>query len=164
MYLERTNVVNYVNTNETNSENFKKNPWLLNLKSLNKLDKRIVVTASFLGALTIAIGAFGAHGLKQLVEADVITSFETGVRYQMFHLIVLLIIGFSVPISATTKKWVFWFFIGGIILFSGSIYIMVLKEILPFDVKFLGPVTPLGGLSFIIGWLRLGYGLLKLKS
>jgi uncharacterized membrane protein YgdD (TMEM256/DUF423 family) len=58
---------------------------------------------------------------------------------------------------------VFWFFIFGIILFSGSIYILALKEILSFDVKFLGPVTPLGGLSFIIGWLRLGYGLLKLK-
>jgi uncharacterized membrane protein YgdD (TMEM256/DUF423 family) len=131
---------------------------------VNKLDKGIVVTASILGALTIAIGAFGAHGLKQLVVADAISSFETGVRYQMFHLIVLLIIGFAVPISATTKKWVFRFFIFGIILFSGSIYILALKEILRFDVKFLGPVTPLGGLSFIMGWLRLGYGLLKLKS
>ncbi len=130
---------------------------------MNKLDKRIVVTAAFLGALTIAIGAFGAHGLKQLVDAEAITSFETGVRYQMFHVIVLLVIGLTGPISTTTKKWVFWFFIFGIILFSGSIYILVLKEILPFDVKFLGPFTPLGGLSFIIGWLRLGYGLLKLK-
>jgi uncharacterized membrane protein YgdD (TMEM256/DUF423 family) len=131
---------------------------------VNKLDKRIVVTASILGAFTIAIGAFGAHGLKQLVDAEVITSFETGVRYQMFHVIVLLVIGFAGPISASTKKWVFWFFIFGIILFSGSIYILALKEILRFDVKFLGPVTPLGGLSFIIGWLGLGYGLLKLKS
>lgn len=130
---------------------------------MNRLDKRIAVTASILGALTIAIGAFGAHGLKQLVEAEAITSFETGIRYQMFHVIVLLVIGFAGPISATTKKWVFWFFIFGIILFSGSIYILALKEILSFDVKFLGPVTPLGGLSFIIGWLRLGYGLLKLK-
>jgi len=123
-----------------------------------------VITASILGALTIAIGAFGAHGLKQLVDAEAITSFETGVRYQMFHVIVLLVIGFAGPISATTKKWVFLFFIFGLILFSGSIYILALKEILSFDVKFLGPLTPLGGLSFIIGWLRLGYGLLKLKS
>jgi uncharacterized membrane protein YgdD (TMEM256/DUF423 family) len=130
---------------------------------VNKLDKRIVVTAAFLGALTIAIGAFGAHGLKQLVDAEAITSFETGIRYQMFHVIVLLVIGFTGPISTTTKKWVFWFFIFGIILFSGSIYILALKEILSFDVKFLGLFTPLGGLSFIIGWLRLGYGLLKLK-
>lgn len=130
---------------------------------MNKLDKRIVVTAAFLGALTIAIGAFGAHGLKQLVDAEAITSFETGVRYQMFHVIVLLVIGLTGPISTTTKKWVFWFFIFGIILFSGSIYILALKEILSFDVKFLGLFTPLGGLSFIIGWLRLGYGLLKLK-
>jgi len=130
---------------------------------VNKLDKRIVVTAAFLGALTIAIGAFGAHGLKQLIDAEAITSFETGVRYQMFHVIVLLVIGLTGPISTTTKKWVFWFFIFGIILFSGSIYILALKEILSFDVKSLWPVTPLGGLSFILGWLCLGYGLLKLK-
>ena len=130
---------------------------------MNKLDKRIVVTAAFLGALTIAIGAFGAHGLKQLIDAEAITSFETGVRYQMFHVIVLLVIGLTGPISTTTKKWVFWFFIFGIILFSGSIYILALKEILSFDVKSLWPVTPLGGLSFILGWLCLGYGLLKLK-
>ncbi|RLD25852.1 MAG: DUF423 domain-containing protein [Bacteroidetes bacterium] len=127
------------------------------------MDKRIVVTAAFLGALTIAIGAFGAHGLKQLIDAEAITSFETGVRYQMFHVIVLLVIGLTGPISTTTKKWVFWFFIFGIILFSGSIYILALKEILSFDVKSLWPVTPLGGLSFILGWLCLGYGLLKLK-
>ena len=131
---------------------------------MSKLDKRIVVTASILGALTIAIGAFGAHGLKQLVDAEAIASFETGVRYQMFHVIVLLVIGFAGPISATTKKWVFWFFIFGIILFSGSIYLLALKDILSFDVEFLGPITPLGGISFITGWLRLGYGILKLKS
>jgi len=108
-----------MNTSETNCENFNENTSLYKLKSMNKLDKRIVVTASFLGALTIAIGAFGAHGLKQLVDAESISSFETGVRYQMFHVIVLLVVGFIVPISATTKKWVFWFFIFGIILFWG---------------------------------------------
>ena len=131
---------------------------------MNKLDKKIVITACILGAFTIVIGAYGAHGLKQLVDNEAITSFETGVRYQMYHVIVLLIIGFASPISSTTKKWVFRLFILGIVLFSGSIYILALKYVLPFDVKFLGPITPLGGLSFIIGWLRLGYGLLKLKS
>jgi len=82
---------------------------------MNKLDKKIVVTAAFLGAVTIGIGAFGAHGLKQLVEVEAVSTFETGVRYQMYHVIALLIISFARPVSEDTKKWVlrnvavFWF-------------------------------------------------------
>ncbi len=131
---------------------------------MNKIDKNIVVIAALLGALTIAIGAFGAHGLKQLVSESALTTFETGVRYQMYHTISLLVIGFTGLIPASTKKWVFRFFIFGIIIFSGSLYGLSLNGVLPFSTKFLGPVTPFGGLSFIIGWLRLGYGLFKLKS
>ncbi|MBL4662939.1 MAG: DUF423 domain-containing protein [Flavobacteriaceae bacterium] len=131
---------------------------------MKKLDKKIVIIASVLGAVTIAIGAFGAHGLKELVDVGAISSFETGVRYQMYHVIVLLIIGFAPPLSVSAKKWVLRFFCVGMLLFSGSIYLLALKEVLPFSVKFLGPVTPLGGLLLILGWLRLGYGLFKLKS
>ena len=131
---------------------------------MKKLDKRIVVVASILGALTIAIGAFGAHGLKQLVGAEAISSFETGVRYQMYHVIVLLIVGFATPLSVKTKTWVLRFFCFGILLFSGSIYLLALKDVLSFPVKFLGPITPLGGLLFILGWLRLCYGIITLKS
>ncbi|MEM7085369.1 MAG: DUF423 domain-containing protein [Bacteroidota bacterium] len=131
---------------------------------MKKLDKKIVVIASILGAITIAIGAFGAHGLKQLVGAEAISSFETGVRYQMYHVIALLVIGFATPLSVKTKTWVLRFFCFGILLFSGSIYLLALKEAMPFSVKFLGPITPLGGLLFILGWLRLSYGLFTLKS
>ncbi|MEL6809923.1 MAG: DUF423 domain-containing protein [Bacteroidota bacterium] len=131
---------------------------------MNKLNKKITLVAAVLGAVTIAIGALGAHGLKQWVGPEAITSFETGVRYQMYHVIVLLILGFAHPLSEATKKWVFRLFLIGMLLFSGSIYLLALNEALPFSVKFLGPVTPLGGLSFIIGWLRLGYGLFELKS
>jgi uncharacterized membrane protein YgdD (TMEM256/DUF423 family) len=131
---------------------------------MNKLDKRTGLAAAILGGITIAIGAFGAHGLKQLVDADAIASFETGVRYQMYHVIVLLVVSFARPLGAGTKLWVLRFFCFGILLFSGSIYLLALKEVLPFSVRFLGPITPFGGLLFILGWLRLGYGIFKLKS
>jgi len=131
---------------------------------MNKLDKRTGLVAAILGGITIAIGAFGAHGLKPLVDADAIASFETGVRYQMYHVIVLLVVGIARPLGAGTKLWVLRFFCFGILLFSGSIYLLALKEVLPFSVRFLGPITPFGGLLFILGWLRLGYGIFKLKS
>jgi uncharacterized membrane protein YgdD (TMEM256/DUF423 family) len=128
-----------------------------------QFDKKISVTASFLMALTIAIGAFGAHGLEKLVDAAAIASFETGVRYQMYHALALLVLGFATAVPASTRKWVFRFFIAGVILFSGSIYLLALKSTLPFSVSFLGPVTPIGGLMFIFGWLRLAYGLLTIN-
>lgn len=130
---------------------------------MRNFDKKIVVTSSILAAVTIGIGAFGAHGLKNLVEAEALASFETGVRYQMYHVIALLIVGFATAIPPETRKWVFRFFCFGILLFSGSIYMLALKNVLPFSVSFLGPVTPIGGLLFIIGWLRLAYGLLTIK-
>ncbi len=130
---------------------------------MNNLNKKILITATLLAAITIAIGAFGAHGLKKIVDEASVRSFETGVRYQMYHVIALVIIGFGGGISENTKKWVFRFFVLGLLLFSGSIYLLTLKEFLPFGVGFLGPVTPIGGLMFIIGWLRLCYGIIKIK-
>ena len=131
---------------------------------MNKLNKNIAISTAVLGAITIAIGAFGAHGLKQLVSADSVASFETGVRYQMYHIIVLLAMALSSKISDVTLKWVFRFFVIGMILFCGSIYVLALKEVLSFSVSFLGPITPIGGLLFILGWLRLAYGFRTLKS
>ncbi|AVI50879.1 DUF423 domain-containing protein [Pukyongia salina] len=128
-----------------------------------QFDKKITVTASLLAALTIGIGAFGAHGLEKLVEGDALASFETGVRYQMYHVIALLILGFATVIPARIRKWVFWLFLGGIVLFSGSIYLLALRTLFSFDLSFLGPVTPVGGLLLIIGWLRLAYGLLTIN-
>ena len=130
---------------------------------MNKFDKNIAITACILTAMTIAIGAFGAHGLKELVNANALNTFETGVRYQMYHSLALLIIGFTTSIPTGTRRWVFWFFVLGMIFFSGSIYALALNELLPFDVSFLGPITPIGGLLFITGWLRLAYGLLSTK-
>ncbi|NND63874.1 MAG: DUF423 domain-containing protein [Flavobacteriaceae bacterium] len=131
---------------------------------MKKFDKKILATASFLGALTIGIGAFGAHGLERLVDAEAVSSFETGVRYQMFHVLALLVLGFASWINHGTKKWTFWFFVLGMLLFSGSIYLLSLDSILSMNTKVLGPVTPVGGLLFIAGWLRLGLGIIKLNA
>lgn len=127
-------------------------------------DKKIVASAAILAAVAIALGAFGAHGLRDLVSAKALSSFETGVRYQMYHSLALLVIGFAMSIPANTRKWVSRFFIFGIILFSGSIYLLSLKEVVTFSVAFLGPITPIGGLLLIVGWLRLLYGILKVKK
>jgi uncharacterized membrane protein YgdD (TMEM256/DUF423 family) len=124
------------------------------------LDKNIAITGMFVMAATIAIGAFGAHGLKELVDADALNTFEVGVRYQMYHALAILILGF-VPTSLKVKKIVFWFFIIGILFFSGSIYLLSLNSILPFNAAKIGFITPIGGLMFIIGWIRWGYGLIK---
>ena len=128
-----------------------------------KINKNIVITAALLAALTIMVGAFGAHGLKELISEKSLVSFETGVRYQMYHVIVMLVLGLSTGILPKTQKWVFCFFIIGILFFSGSIYLLALNEFLPFDAKFIAFTTPIGGFLLIIGWLRLAYGVIVNK-
>ncbi len=128
-----------------------------------KINKNIVVTAALLTALTIMIGAFGAHGLKELISEKSLVSFETGVRYQMYHVIVMLVLGLSTGVLPKTKKWVFRFFIIGVLFFSGSIYLLALNELLPFDAKIIAFITPIGGFLLIIGWLRLAYGVIVNK-
>ena len=128
-----------------------------------KINKNIVITAALLVALTIIVGAFGAHGLKELISEKSLVSFETGVRYQMYHVIVMLALGLSTGILPKTQKWVFWFFIIGILFFSGSIYLLALNEFLPFDTKLIAFTTPIGGFLLIIGWLRLAYGVIVNK-
>lgn len=130
---------------------------------MNKINKKILFVASLLGAITIALGAFGAHGLKSIVSEEAVRTFETGVRYQMFHALALLALSFAHQLPPIILLRVFRFFVGGILFFSGSIYLLSLKEILPFSVGFLGPITPLGGLLFIGGWVYLAYAASRLK-
>ncbi len=127
-------------------------------------NKKIVVTAAFFAAFAVVFGAFGAHLLQNLVDSEAVDTFETGVRYQMYHSLALLVLGFAGAVPTKVSKWVFRFFIWGMILFSGSIYLLALKSVLPFSVSFLGPVTPLGGLLLILGWLWLAIGLLTIKG
>ncbi len=126
--------------------------------------KNMVATGAFLMAVAIAMGAFGAHGLKQMIDESSLITFEVGVRYQTYHALAIVVIGFTPWLSQKLKKNVFWFFILGILFFSGSIYLLSLNSILPFDATKIGFITPIGGLLFILGWLVLGYGLITLKK
>lgn len=110
------------------------------------------VVASLLGALSVAGGAFGAHALKGTLSETALSSFETGVRYQMYHALGLLVVALLVKQSPeiSTLTIAGWCFIAGIVLFSGSLYGLSLAGI-----KALGPVTPLGGVAFMAGWVCL---------
>ena len=127
-------------------------------------DKNIAATGAFILAATIAIGAFGAHGLKEMLDADSLNTFEVGVRYQMYYAFGIVVLGMFPSISAKLKQRIFWFFIIGILFFSGSIYLLSMNSVLPFETSVIGFVTPLGGLLFIIGWILMAYGLLTLKK
>ncbi len=109
--------------------------------------------ASILGGLAVIFGAFGAHALKKLLNEDQLKSFETGVKYQLYHAIVLLIIGFNFSLEAALEKYMVYTFIIGILLFSFSIYGLVISSAKNKKLKFLGPITPLGGLLLVIGWI-----------
>ena len=114
-----------------------------------------LVFGSIFGFLAIILGAFGAHLLKKKLTSDQLQSFETGVKYQMYHAIVLLVIGFQLDISAAINSYIIYAFIIGTILFSFSIYGLVISSANNKKMKFLGPITPLGGLFLVVGWALL---------
>ena len=128
-----------------------------------KYHKNIVIIASLLAMLVIVLGAFGAHGLKSMISPDSLAVFQTGVTYQMYHALALLVLGLNPALGLKTIQWVFKLFIFGIFFFSGSLYILALKSVLPFSVSFLAPVTPIGGLLLIFGWVLLAYSVFKKK-
>ncbi|MBB3123853.1 uncharacterized membrane protein YgdD (TMEM256/DUF423 family) [Mesoflavibacter sabulilitoris] len=111
-----------------------------------------IITGAFFGMLAIIFGAFGAHALKKILSENQLKSFETGIKYQMYHAIVLLLLGFNFQFSTSAMYWCFTL---GILLFSFSIYGLVLSDAKGKKLKFLGPITPIGGLLFVIGWLLL---------
>ena len=121
------------------------------------MNQFLLMAASIFGALAVALGAFGAHGLKKIVPPETVATFQTGVQYQMYHAIVLLVIGFFASrIDSNLLKWAGNCFIAGIILFSGSLYALtLLKAKNSVGLSGIGIVTPFGGLFFIAGWILL---------
>ncbi len=111
-----------------------------------------LVFAAAFGMLAIILGAFGAHALKKILNEEQLKSFETGVKYQMYHAIVLLLLGFQLEFTQPIENYIVYSFIGGIILFSFSIYGLVIASNKNTKLRFLGPITPLGGLLLTIGW------------
>lgn len=130
------------------------------------MTRLLLVFASFSGALAVLLGAFAAHGLKaQLTDAQ-LAVFETGVRYQMMHALALLGIGLlrlrdPAPFSGAAGIAM----MAGTVLFSGSLYLLSLREVLGIaHWKWLGPITPLGGSAFVAGWILLAVAALRMRG
>ena len=128
------------------------------------MNKIILVTASILGMLAIILGAFASHGLKSIISFELLQTFETGVRYQMYHAIVLLFIGMTPFFNEKTKQLLFYLIVIGVLLFSGSIYGLATNELTSFNFKTFGFVTPIGGLLLILSWAIMFLKFLKIKS
>ena len=116
-----------------------------------------LISGAIFGLTAVIFGAFGAHLLKKKLTKDQLQSFETGVKYQMYHAIILLLLGFQLNDKTTINNYIIYAFITGVILFSFSIYGLVISSANNKKIKILGPITPLGGLFLIIGWALLIY-------
>ena len=114
------------------------------------MNKNLILTA-IIGALTIILGAFGAHALQETLSENQLKSFETGVRYQMFHVLALLFVNTYNAFNSKIKNTISILFFIGILFFSGSIYAITLGV----DAKNIWFITPVGGVLFIIGWLKM---------
>ncbi|MFK7781923.1 DUF423 domain-containing protein [Psychroserpens sp.] len=127
------------------------------------MNKTIFITATLLGMSAIILGAFAAHGLKSLIPFESQQTFETGVRYQMYHALFLLFIGNTKVITQKTKRIILYLVIVGLIFFSGSIYGLATNAISSFDFRSIGFITPIGGLLLIIAWFILLINFLKMS-
>lgn len=127
------------------------------------MNKTFLRIAALLGALSVILGAFGAHGLKQIVDEHSLSIFETAVRYQFYHVFALALVGILYKeFPATYLYYAGNFFILGILFFSGSLYLLTYKSAAHIDgMNWVGPVTPIGGVFFIIGWVCLAFGVSK---
>lgn len=117
--------------------------------------KNWMAWGAILAMAAVALGAFGAHGLKESLSPERLEIFHTGVRYQFYHAFALLFLGLwakSSPNNRMISRAGIAFFIG-IVLFSGSLYVLSIRDLVSWSVSWLGPVTPLGGVSFMVGWL-----------
>ena len=121
------------------------------------MQKIHLALGAILGGLGVVLGAFGAHGLKQIVPPETVATYQTGVQYQMYHAFALLVVGvLSERLSTNLTNWAGLFFVLGIVLFSGSLYLLAsLKAMNKVGVTGIGIITPIGGLMFIIGWILL---------
>ena len=116
--------------------------------------------AAILGMLAVIFGAFGAHALKEKLGVEDLKTFETGVRYQIIHVLVLLLVNMYADFSQKVKNTISLFFFLGILFFSGSLYAITALQIDPKTIWF---ITPLGGLFFILGWAKLSISFFKAK-
>lgn len=127
------------------------------------MHKNFLQLAAILGAVSVAFGAFGAHALKKMVSEVTVNIFETGVRYQFYHVFALALVGLLY--RDFSNKWMLWagnLFVVGMLLFCGSLYLLTyFKAVGKTNFNWVGAITPLGGLAFIAGWVCVSIGLYK---
>lgn len=126
--------------------------------------KKLLVTGIIFSGTGVVLGALGAHALKEQLDPNQLASFETAVRYQLFHGLALMVVSLIPIINEQVKKGIFWLFLTGTLIFSCSIYGLSTQVITGMNLKFLGPVTPLGGLLLIAGWLYLLLKIFQFKT
>ena len=129
------------------------------------MHKILLITGAFFGAAAVALGAFAAHGLKKIVPEETVLTFQTGVQYQMYHALALLLTGIlSEKYSSKFTGYAGWLFIFGILFFSGSLYLLTWLQVTgTAGLNKIGLITPLGGVFFIAGWVCLFISVLRKK-
>lgn len=128
------------------------------------MNKRIILTASFFGVVAVLLGAFGAHGLKTLIDSSSMEIWQKGVDYQFYHTFALLYLSTFARYRNKLINIAYFCFTFGIVLFSGSLYLLATRSILHLDfINLIGPLTPIGGLLFVLGWIMLFFAAFKDK-
>ena len=128
------------------------------------MDRRYYIAGFAFGLTAVILGAFATHGLKPQLSTAAMDSFETGVQYQMYHALLLLLLGNMKQPGVKKTNLIFYLIVIGIFLFSGSIYLLATREITNLNIAFLGPVTPVGGSLLILCWILLLWRFIKLKK
>lgn len=118
------------------------------------MDRTFFLIGSLAGGLAVALGAFGAHALRGRLSEDMLATFEIGVRYNFYHALALLAVAFAISRwpGSGAATWAGWLFVGGIVIFSGSLYVLTLT-----GARWLGAITPIGGVLLIAGWVCLAW-------
>jgi uncharacterized membrane protein YgdD (TMEM256/DUF423 family) len=122
------------------------------------MNSKLLRIGAILAALAVILGAFGAHKLKELIDEKALLNWETAVRYQFYHAVGIIIAAFVYPHrSEKSVSRAAYLFMAGILCFSGSVYLLSLRNLLDINVLWVGPITPIGGLMFVAGWLVLAF-------
>ncbi len=129
------------------------------------IDRKFVIAGAIFGAVGVIFGALGAHAMKKILDPSSLESFNTGVRYQMYHALLLVVLSvISVHITPKMSAMIFWLIVSGILCFSFSIYFLNLGPVYNMNMKFLGPITPIGGLLLITAWALIAIEFIRNRS
>ncbi|TBW30078.1 DUF423 domain-containing protein [Gramella sp. KN1008] len=128
------------------------------------MNRKFLIAGAIFGLLAVILGAFAAHGLKEVISDNSLDSFETGVRFQMYHAFLLLILGGYVKGKTKKLTWIFYLIVVGVIMFSGSIFLLATNALTAFDFTRIAFITPVGGSLLIIAWIVLLLEFITLKK